>query len=280
MGSKPRITEEDVREFVRLVGDGMQRKAAAKKLGLQIDSLKYACKRLDIPWPARVELIDRIKQFEPEILAGSISQHQIAAKLKCSQCAISRIYQKLGYPCLPVGKQTVNSVTLEARIALCEEILAHIETHGGYLKPTLRELDIPESFLVHVRNYAKKIGFDFELYRFAHRQYGFWLTLPGKAKPVHTCDYMISAVCTKCGATHEISLVNMKSGATTQCMSCSREERRGRALCRKCKCVETGEAIRSIRQLSQKLGVPHSTVEYHFSNFGKLEHDGLTYVLA
>ena len=280
MASKPRIAEADVREFVRLVEAGMQRKVAAEKLGLNIKSLKYACQRLDIPWPKRVEITDKIKQFEQVILSGDISQHEIARRLGCSQCAVNRAYANLGYPSLPVGGRTANSVTKEERIALCDEILAHIETHGGYLKPTLREMDIPESFLYHIRNYARQINFDFELYRFAHRQYGHWMTLPGKAKPVHTCDYMIPAVCTKCGTTHEVSLVNMKSGATTQCMSCSRDERRGRALCRKCKCVETGEAIRSIRQLSQRLGVPHSTVEYHFANFGKLEHDGLTYVLA
>ena len=280
MGSSPRISEADVRKFVALVNNGMQRKAAAQEVGVDIKSIKYACKRLGIQWPGRTLLSEQLKQYEPQILAGTISQHQLAKELSCSQARLSVLFKELGYPAIPPGDPGPDAATKAERIRNCERVLEHLEIKGGYLKPTVLELGLPESFRHHVVEYAKTIDFNFEIYRFAHREYGHWLTLPGKAKPIYTCDYLLPAVCTKCGTTHEVSLVNMKSGATTQCMSCSCEERRGKALCRKCKCVETGEAIRSICQLSQKLGVPHSTVEYNFANFGKLKHDGLTYVLA
>lgn len=274
------ITEEICTEFAVLVAGGMQRKAAAQQVGYPIKSLRAACKRLGLDWPGRTLLSEQIKEFEPQILAGTISQHQIAKELDCSQPQINRLYKKLGYPSLPAGDPGSDALTKAQRAELCEKVIAHIETHGGYLKSSLRELEIPMGFAWHVRKFAKEIGFDFERYRFAHRQYGYWLTLPGKAKPVYTCDYLLSAVCTKCGTTHEVTLVNLKSKASTMCRACSHEERQGRPLCRKCKCVETGETIRSIRQLSQKLGIPHSTVEYNFTHFEKFEHDGLTYVPA
>lgn len=128
--------------------------------------------------------------------------------------------------------------------------------------------------------YAKTIDFDFELYRFAHRQYGHWLTLVGKAKPIHKCDYLIRSRCTKCGSVHDVSLVNMKMGASTQCIDCSRAERRGRDVGKRIKCDETGEILSSIRKLSLRTGVLHSSINYRLTNGGFFQHEGLTYRLV
>ena len=79
--SRIKISEADVRKFVELVNNGMQRKAAAQEVGVDIKSIKYACKRLGIQWPDRTLLSEQLKQQEPQILPGTISQHQLAREL-------------------------------------------------------------------------------------------------------------------------------------------------------------------------------------------------------
>ena len=280
MSRQPLITEEVFTEFAVLVVGGMQRKKAAQQVGHDVKALRNACKRLGLTWPGRTLLTEQIKEFEPEILAGTISQHQIATELDCSQAHVSILYKKLGYPALPSGNPGLSKVTERERTENCEKVIEHIETHGGYLKTAVRELGFPDSFRLHVAAYAKTIGFDFELYRFAHRNYGFWRTLPGKAKRVYTCDYLLPAVCTKCGTTHDVSLINMRTGASTQCMSCAAEQRKGSAFNRKCVCDETGQVFPSIRKLSQRLDLPTSSLNSLFLRDGCALHNGLTYRLA
>ena len=274
------ITEDVFTEFAVLVAGGMQRKKAAQQVGHSVKSLRNACKRLGLPWPARTLLTEQIKEFEPQILAGTISQHQIAEELDCSQAHISLLYKKLGYPARPIGDSGPSAATKAERIRNCERVLERLESAGGYLKPAVLALGLPESFRHHVVEYAKTIDFDFEDYRFAHRQYGHWVTLVGKAKPIHKCDYLVKARCTKCGSVHDVNLVNMKMGASTQCIDCSRAERKGRAGGKKIKCDETGELLSSIRKLSLRTGVPHSSISYRLTNGGFFQHEGMTYRLV
>ena len=275
-----KISEADVLKFVELVNSGMQRKAAAQEVGINIKSIKFACKRLVIQWPGRTLLSEQLQQYEPQILAGTISQHQLAKELSCSQPRLSALFKELGYPAIPVGNPGPSATTKAERIRNCERFLERLEAAGGYLKPTVLELGLPESFRHHVAEYAKSIDFDFEEYRFAHRQYGHWITLVGKAKSIHKCDYLVKARCTKCGSVHDVSLVNMKMGASTQCIDCSRAERKGRAGGKKIKCDETGELLSSIRKLSLRTGVPHSSISYRLTNGGFFQHEGLTYRLV
>ena len=278
MAIKPTITSAQVHEFIQLTSQGMRRKDAAKQLGLIVPSLRSACKRLNIPWPGRTLLKDQLKEFEPEILAGTISQSQLARKLGCSQTRICGLFKELGYPSLPSGA-TIDTEAQEKRDAKCEAVLQYIEENGGYIKQALRELGFPESLRLHVAKYAKEIGFDLEAYRFAHRRYGYWLTLPGKARRYSTSDYHLAAVCTKCGTVHTVQLVNLSTGASTQCRACSYEARTDHAKSRPCFCVETGERLSSIRQLSTKSKVPYSTVVNHLNN-GGFQFEGLTYKFA
>ena len=279
-GRPPSVLPTVVHEFLRLVANGSNKRSAAKEVGLSIETLRSACKRLHIPWPKRVLLSERLKKYEDQILAGTISQHQLARELNCSQPRLCVLFKELGYPSIPAGDPGPTAEKKAERIRNCERVLEHLETYGGYLKPTVRELGLPESFRHHVAAYAKEIDFDFEEFRFAHRRFGYWLTLPGKAKPIHKCDYLIRSRCTKCGAVHDVSLVNMKMGASTQCIDCSRAERKGRDGGKKIKCDQTGEILSSIRKLSLRTGVPHSSINYRLSNGGFFQHEGLTYRLV
>ena len=104
---------------------------------------------------------------------------------------MSILYAKLGYPSLTTGCPGPDEDNKLRRIKDCEKVLDYLETHGGYVKAALLELGFPESFRLHVSAYAKTIGFDIETYRFAHRNYGHWRTLPSKAKPMHTSNYVV-----------------------------------------------------------------------------------------
>ena len=169
MSRGPLITEEKFTEFAVLVAGGMQRKKAAQQVGHDVRSLRYASKRLGLEWPGRTLLTEQIKEFEPEIFAGTISQHQLAKELDCSQAHISVLFKRLGYPALPSGDPGPDEQTKKERAAQCERVLAYIKQSGGYLQPALRALGLPHSFRHHVVAYAKTIHFDLEDYRSAVR---------------------------------------------------------------------------------------------------------------
>lgn len=279
MANTPRIAEVTVQKFIQLVEQGMQRKAAAREVGVGIASLRAACKRLNIPWPGRTLLKDRLKEYEPQILAGTISQHQLARELGCTAPRISKLFQELGYPALPSGRSPADAETQSIRDDLCEQVIDFIESKGGSIKNAVRALNLPDAFRFHVSAYARKVGFDLEAYRFAHRRYGYWLTLPGKAVPYTTSDYHLQAECTKCGTVHTVQLINLKTGASTQCRACASAARKGKPCSKQCRCVETGEIIPSIRKLSIRTEIPYSTVETKLIN-NNFQHDGLTYELC
>ena len=279
-GRPPSVLPADVRKFVALVESGTRRRDAAAEVGFSIEALRLACKRLNISWPKRELLADQLKRYEPQILAGTISQHQIARELNCSQPRLCVLFKELGYPSIPVGDPGPSAATKDERIRNCERVLEHLETKGGYLKPTVLELGFPESFRHHVTAYAKEIDFDFEEYRFAHRRYGHWVTLVGKAQPIHKNNYLIKSRCTKCGSVHHVNLINMKTGASTQCIDCARAERRGANGGKEVKCNETGEVFPSVHKLSILTGVPYSSISYRLTNGGFFQHEGLTYRLV
>ena len=273
------ITETQIHSFIKLCNQGMKRSVAAKEIGSAVPTLRSACKRLGSSWPGRTLLKDQLKKFEPEIFGGTISQHQLAKELGCTQPRLSTLFKELSYPTLPKGRTPLDSEAQSKRNDLCEQAIEFIEKNGGSINNAVRKLELPESFRLFVAAYGKKIGFDFEFYRFAHRRYGHWLTLPGKAIPYSTMDYRLQAECTKCGSVHTVQLVNLKSGASTQCRACAFADRKGEPRSKQCRCLDTGEIISSIRKLSIRTGVPYSTVVSHL-NSGGFQHEGLTYVLT
>ena len=257
----------------------MQRKDAASEVGADIASLRAACKRLNIPLPKRTLLKDQLKEYEPQILSGAVSQHQLAKELGCSAPRISKLYHELGYPSLPSGRLPADAETQSKRDAQCEQVIDFIESKGGSIKNAVRAFGLPDAFRLHVSEYGRKVGFNFQDFRFAHRRYGHWLTLPGKAQPYTTMDYRLQAECTKCGTVHTVQLVNLKTGASTQCRDCAFAARKGKPCSKQCRCIETGEIIPSIRKLSKRTGVPYSTVEARLNN-GGFQFEGLTYKLS
>ena len=171
MSCAPSITEEVITKFTSLVAGGMQRKKAAEQLGFHVRSLRTACKRLGLPWPGRTLLTEQIKQFEAEILAGTISQHQIAKELGCSQAHVSVLYAQLGFPTLPIGCPGPDEDTMQKREEDCKKVLDYLQVHGGNVHSTLRELGYPESFRGHVYAFAKATDFDLEVYRCPYQHY-------------------------------------------------------------------------------------------------------------
>ena len=121
----------------------MRRKEAASSLGVTTNTIRQVAKRLDIHIPKRPLAADLIKPYEARILAGEISQHEIARELSLSQCRISKLYRELGYPAFPKGGRGLNAVLpFKERAAQAEQVIAHLKEHGGYVVPTIRELDL------------------------------------------------------------------------------------------------------------------------------------------
>ena len=86
-----------------------------------------------------------VTAFEADILAGTISQYDIAMGLGCSQAHVSLLHQKLGYPSLSAGCPDIDQAIQQKRTEYCEKFLGFIETPGSYLNATRRELGYPDS---------------------------------------------------------------------------------------------------------------------------------------
>lgn len=270
------ISKEDALEYIRRVEAGEPKKATAKAMGFNYDTMRHACRRHGLEFPKRVLAVERIVEFEEQILAGTISQHQIAEKLGITQCRVSNLYKELGYSAISRGcRPGQNVTTQEERDRISKEVIAHIEEHGGYVNQALKTLGYPQHYRWFVNQYAKEIGFDYKNWRFAHRRYGYWVTLPGHAQPVQACDYLLKARCTKCGSVHEVRLINLKTGASTMCWDCSLISREFQSV----ECVETGKQYRSIMACAKALGIGYQTFRLKLSRQGEYVHEGKTYVV-
>ena len=89
MGRPPKITRAQVEQFVVLIESGCNKYKAAAEVGRDTGSLNSALKRLGIECPKRILAEDRIKQYEPQIFAGKISQHQTANLLDIPNVALA-----------------------------------------------------------------------------------------------------------------------------------------------------------------------------------------------
>lgn len=280
MSKKPRLTTDELDIFLAHVKSGATYRQAAKEIGRCIEAIRAAFERYDYPWPKRLCVVDRIKAFEDEIFAGTINQHDIARQLGVTQCAVSRAYQKLNYPSFPRGAPKPTEAVNQQRLDDCQRVIDHIKANGGRIKTAVKALGLPDHFRRRVSEYGEQIGFDFDEYIFAHRQYGAWLTIPCKPIRVYNSDYKIKAICTDCGTTYEVTLINMKAGRSSRCQSCAYERRRATDVRRSFVCVETGEVFKSLRQLSLHIGIAYNTLKYRLTNKDHIEHVGFTYKLV
>ena len=263
-------------KYLRRIEEGEPRKATAKAMGFNYDTMRSACAHYGLEYPKRLLAIERIVEFEEQILAGTISQHQIAQKLGISQCRVSSLYKELGYSSISRGGRPGQNVTSEEdRERISKEVIAYVEKEGGYVNHALQALGYPNHYRWFVNQYAREIGFDHKYWRFAHRRYGYWVTLPGHAEPVQACDYLLKARCTKCGSVHEVRLINLKTGASTMCWDCSLKSREFQSV----ECVETGQRYRSVMACAKALKIGYQSFRIKLSRQGQYVHEGRTYVI-
>jgi DNA-binding transcriptional ArsR family regulator len=274
MPARKTITAEDVKPFIpQLQSRQLTRAQLAEQLGVCLSTLRRELKSLAIAVPTKRNerpLHERLLELFTDEELQTLSQSEIASRLNITQPNITTALRKLGI------KRVVHNHT--ERDALCEQVVNHIVENGGYVESTIRELGI-NIYKNAVYNYCKDNDIDLRLYRFAHRKYGHWLTLPCIAERIHTCDYKIKAMCTKCGTVHYPHLVNMKNSASTQCLDCASKERGGCNGGMSVRCVDTDETFSSVRSLSKAIGASYQKILLLLKRDGSFEHNGLTYRL-
>ena len=276
MPARKTITADDIRPHLeRLHNRELTRAELAKELGVCVPTLRRELNNLDIDVPQkrnRVPLRKRLVELYTQEELETLSQYQIAKDLKITQPSVAMAMKKLGI------KRNLKHDTTE-RDALCEQVVNHILEHGGYVMPTIRKLGL-KIYKNAVYNYCKKNDIDLEPYHMAHRRYGWWLTLPCIPERCYTADYRVKAECTRCGTVHTVQIVNLRTGASTQCLSCAGLDRQEVSCCKPVVCVETKEKLRSVRTLAKKVGVSYSKLLTQLKRDGQFMHAGLTYQLV
>lgn len=276
MPARKYLTIDDIRPYIpRVENRELTRAELARELGVSLPTLQRELKRLDIKLrhkrsmrPLHVRLLEL---FTEEQLR-TLSQYEIAKQLKIKQPNISKALKQLG-----IKRET--KYDSSQRDELCEQVVNHIMEHGGYVESTIRKLGV-NIYKNAVYTYCRERGIDLRLYRMAYRRFGHWLTLPCLPEPCYTRDYLIKAECTKCGSVHTVQIVNLQTGASTQCRSCSNKERTSTSCCRSVVCIETKEKTRSVRTLAKKLGVNYAKLLAKLKRDGDYKYDGLTYRLV
>lgn len=265
------MTKKEVEKFIALVNGGSNYRAAAKEFGVHIDTVKRHVALHGYEMPRRLEVPDRVKAFEDQILCGSISQHQVAKKLGVSQCAVSNAYRELGYTAFPSGGRR-NAL----KQSLAQEVVEYIQTHGGYIQPALEKLGLNVSRFT-VTDYAKRNGINLKLYQFAYLEFGLWQTQPGPWKKCYTADYRVPTLCRGCGEIYQRQMVNLRSGYSKGCRSCV-SKTRGKF---NVVCKETNEKFRSIRAWIKSLGrlKEYQAIRHHLQRDGFYINSGTRYEL-
>ena len=276
MPARKTITADDILPYIpRLESRELTRAQLAEELGVCLPTLRRELKKLDIAVPSKRHakpLRDRLLELYTEEQLQTLSQYQIAEDLNLTQPNVAKAMKQLG-----IKRKTVYDNS--ERDALCEQVVDHIMENGGYVESTIRELGI-NIYKNAVYDYCRERGIDLRLYRFAHRRYGHWLTLPCIAERCYTMDYKVEAECTKCGSVHTVQIVNLRTGSSTQCRDCANKERTDTSCCKPVVCSETKEKIRSVRTLAERIGVSYIRLLTALKKDGQFVHNGLTYQLA
>ena len=158
-----------------------------------------------------------------------------------------------------------------------EQVIDYIQNNGGNVKSAIRELGFKLD-RGEVYRYCKKNIIDLSIYFFAYRRYGNWLTLPGRAERYQKSDHKLDALCDCCGEIYKVELINLISGASTRCLSCSKGHSGGSI---KVRCEETGQVFRSICSWSKSIEGhgSYQTLRLKISKTGSCCIDGITYSL-
>ena len=272
------ITKDQILQYLpELEARQITRKQIASALGIDVNTLRSKIKQHGIELPkvrSDMPLAERVLKHVTLDELATTSKYRIAEALNIKQPGVCIALRKLGIVSRvrDAGRRSVQE--------RCQEVIDFIEDNGGYVQKVIRE----QGFNIDrgsVYRYAKEIGFDLQAYRFAHRDYGHWTTLPGRAKKISKCDYRLQARCNLCGTIHSVTLVNLKAGNSTRCMSCAAEAKRDTPRASRVRCVETGETYRSITKLAAALGLSqrYQQLRLQLKQQGQITHDDLTYAL-
>ena len=276
MNTQNSISKETIEEFLRLVEGGLRRRDAAHKVGFVLRHLRDAAEEYGISSPVFLPTAEAIKHFEADILERRITQYELAQKLGIAQPNLTKLYRKNGYPSIEVGRRSNLPTELEME-RQAQQVVEHLVNNGGYIKPTIRELGFTVD-RARVKKYAQSIGINLTEYRFAHRKYGHWVTLPGLAERAGKSSYKVKAKCTLCGEIFTVSLANMKSGRSNCCHVCAHARRNDFSV----ECAETGDKYSSIMSCCSQIGLSNS--DYQRTRIvllkdGIFKHGGLSYRL-
>lgn len=138
----------------------------------------------------------------------------------------------------------------ESKEEPCVQIKEHIERNGGTITNAISELQL-DMHATTFRRYAKKEAFDYKRYEHAFERYGHWLLLPCQSKGYSAADFKHSALCTKCSTIYEVSINNLRAGASTCCIKCSASQPRQKL---SVVCEETGKTYKSLRGACKEYG--------------------------
>ena len=269
-----KITRDILQEFFALVESGLTQVAAANQLGQKVDSLRLAAERLGEPWPQRSLLKDVVLARIDEIRSTEKTQAEWAEELGVSQPRIHTLFKELGLQSSYTSKG--RPADHHRQVQEYHQILSHIQQRGGYAQQVIRELGLktqPQAF----RDFARKIGIDLSLYQFAWQEYGAWLTLPGPWERKPPCNYIVPAVCRRCGGHYKLSLQNARIGKSKCCLACSGKTREHQQVIN----VQTGEVYRSLRSWASEIGrfSEYQKLRIRIRNEGEVTVDGATYQL-
>ena len=94
-----KITKEVIDKFFQIQNEeGLNQVQAAKRLGFNLNAIRIAAARLNIAWPKRVLLEDRVKERVDEIRNNLQTQSYWAQEFGVSQPRLQVVFKKLGLP--------------------------------------------------------------------------------------------------------------------------------------------------------------------------------------
>ena len=249
-GRPSTISKSHLSEFINLCLSGLTRKQAADKLGFSLAGIRVSLKKHNLNAPRKL-LVDRIRLRIDEIRGSGKTQAWWAKEFGVSQVSIHKAFKQLKISSAQQGQIKPGPTTdYVKRIAEYRQILVYLQEHGGYIPHVIKALGL-KTLPQGVRNFAREIGMDPRHWRFAWREYGLWLTLPGHWVRLPPSNYSVPAICQGCGTRSELNLCNAKSGKTKGCINCAQAAR----CFDKVRDCQTGEIYSSIMGWSKAIGL-------------------------
>lgn len=244
------ITHDKYERVKVLTEGGMPYRKACKEAKVSHYGLDLYAKRNELPplQKPRQNIKTRVIELLDDYTNKRITQYDIAEKLNCSQCAVSKALQSV----LPPGLTKANNRSSsqekrKQRYKDYEKIFEYVKENGGYALHAAKAMGIELQYPQEMRDYAKQIGLDLDLYKMAGRKYGAWITLPGEWIKKPPANYYVPAICTRCGTKYDfVQINNLASGKSKCCHKCNAGKKYRRFRIRR---VSDGKVYRSIRAM-------------------------------